>query len=84
MSSPSRLAQPQAVPDIARPRLDLSGPVLAQALQSLVAGTEAQGGIEHWIDAMAHERSALYGILSIVVALIAGWAASALFRFITP
>jgi len=52
MSSPSRLAQPQAVPDIARPRLDLSGPVLAQALQSLVAGTEAQGGIEQWIDAL--------------------------------
>jgi len=41
-------------------------------------------GIEHLIDEMAHERSALYGILSIVVALVAGWAASALFRFIAP
>jgi len=40
------------VPDIDRPRLDLSGPILARAFESLVAGTEAQGGIEHWIDAL--------------------------------
>lgn len=52
MSSASRFLQPQAGPDLARPRLDLSGPILAQALQSLVAGTEAQGGIEQWIDAL--------------------------------
>jgi hypothetical protein len=35
-----------------RPRLDLSGPILKQALESLIAGTEPQGGVEHWIDAM--------------------------------
>jgi len=44
--------QPQTGPDIGRPRLDLSGPILSRALQSLVAGTEAQGGIEQWIDAL--------------------------------
>lgn len=41
-------------------------------------------GIEQWIDTMAHEQSALYGILSIVVALLAGWAASAVFRVAFP
>jgi hypothetical protein len=35
-----------------RPRLDLSGPLLKRALESLVQGTEKQGGVEHWIDAL--------------------------------
>ncbi len=35
-----------------RPQLDLSGPMLEQALETLIAGTEAQGGIEYWIDAL--------------------------------
>jgi hypothetical protein len=35
-----------------RPRLELSGPILAQAFETLVAGTDAQGGIEQWIDAL--------------------------------
>jgi hypothetical protein len=35
-----------------RPRLELSGPLLARAFETLVAGTEAQGGIEQWIDAL--------------------------------
>ena len=35
-----------------RPRLELSGPILARTLESLVQGTEAQGGVEHWIDAL--------------------------------
>jgi len=42
----------QARPDIERPRLELSGPLLARAFETLVAGTEAQGGLEHWIDAL--------------------------------
>ena len=33
-----------------------------------------------WIYTMAQERSALYGMLSILVALTAGWLASAAFR----
>ena len=52
MPSSSRFLQPQARPDIERPQLHLSGPLLARALQTLVAGTEAQGGIEQWIDAL--------------------------------
>ena len=35
-----------------RPQLELSGPILLQALESLVLGTEAQGGVEFWIDAL--------------------------------
>jgi hypothetical protein len=52
MPSARHSLQPPALPDIDRPRLDLSGPVLARALETLVAGTEAQGGIEQWIDAL--------------------------------
>lgn len=37
-------------------------------------------GLERWIYTMAHEHSALYGLGSIVLALWAGWAASAVFR----
>jgi hypothetical protein len=46
--------QPAAEPaaGLAPPRLDLSGPILARAFETLVAGTEAQGGIEQWIDAL--------------------------------
>jgi hypothetical protein len=35
-----------------RPRLDLSGPILTRAFETLVAGTDKQGGIEQWIDAL--------------------------------
>ena len=35
-----------------RPRLDLSGPLLKHAFETLVQGTEAQGGIEYWTDAL--------------------------------
>jgi hypothetical protein len=35
-----------------RPRLDLSGPLLSSAFEALVGGTDSQGGIETWIDAL--------------------------------
>jgi hypothetical protein len=35
-----------------RPQLELSGPLLARVFETLVAGTEAQGGVEQWIDAL--------------------------------
>ncbi|MEM9145042.1 MAG: TIGR02186 family protein [Pseudomonadota bacterium] len=41
-------------------------------------------GLERWIYTMAKEQSALYGILSILVALAAGWLASAFFRLFFP
>jgi hypothetical protein len=42
----------QALEPAARPRLDLSGPLLTSALEALVSGAEAQGGVELWIDAL--------------------------------
>jgi uncharacterized protein (TIGR02186 family) len=39
-------------------------------------------GLERWIYTMAQEQSAIYGLLSILVALTAGWLASAFFRLI--
>ena len=39
-------------------------------------------GLERWIYTMAQEQGALYGLLSILVALSAGWLASAAFRVI--
>jgi len=47
-----RSLRPQARAEIERPRLELSGPILGNAFRSLVAGTEAQGGVEQWIDAL--------------------------------
>jgi len=41
-------------------------------------------GLERWIYTMAKEQAALYGLLSIAVALAAGWLASAFFRFFFP
>lgn len=34
------------------PRLDLSGPILKRAFETLIAGSERQGGVEQWIDAL--------------------------------
>ena len=39
-------------------------------------------GLERWIYTMAHEQSALYGLGSILLALVAGWAASTVFRMV--
>lgn len=50
--SASRSLQRQRPGEPERPRLDLSGPILGRSLESLVQGTEAQGGVEHWTDAL--------------------------------
>lgn len=39
-------------------------------------------GLERWIFNLAHEQPLIYGILSLVIAIAAGWGASALFRVI--
>jgi hypothetical protein len=53
VASVSRFLRPGKKPELqVRPQLDLSGPLLARALETLIAGTDAQGGIEHWIDAL--------------------------------
>lgn len=47
---PFPAAQRPAPPD--RPRLELSGARLAQALETLVSGAEEQGGIERYVEAL--------------------------------
>jgi hypothetical protein len=47
---PSRIARLDAPP--ARPRLDLSGPKLANAFRALAAGAEDTGGVERYVDAL--------------------------------
>lgn len=37
-------------------------------------------GLERWLFSLAHERPLAYGLLSLALAIIAGWLASALFR----
>jgi len=39
-------------------------------------------GLERMIYTLAHERPLIYGILSLTIAIIAGWLASAVFRYI--
>jgi uncharacterized protein (TIGR02186 family) len=39
-------------------------------------------GLERWVFNLAHHQPALYGILSLVIAIAAGWGASAVFRYI--
>lgn len=38
-------------------------------------------GLERWIYNLAHERPLIYGLLSLAIAIAAGWAASAVFRY---
>jgi hypothetical protein len=47
---PSRIARPSA--PLPRPRLDLSGPKLANAFRALAAGAEDTGGVERYVDAL--------------------------------
>lgn len=46
-------------PELARPTLDLSGPLLAAAFQSVARGSEELGGIERYIEALKL-KSALF------------------------
>ncbi len=39
-------------------------------------------GLERWLFRLAHQQPAVYGILALVIAAAAGWAASAAFRLI--
>ncbi|MDW4499090.1 TIGR02186 family protein [Sulfitobacter sp. D35] len=39
-------------------------------------------GLERWLFQLSREQPAIYGVLSLVLAIAAGWAASAAFRFI--
>lgn len=39
-------------------------------------------GLERWIYNLAHERPLIYGLLSLAIAIAAGWSASAVFRYL--
>ncbi|MBV1902192.1 MAG: TIGR02186 family protein [Marinosulfonomonas sp.] len=41
-------------------------------------------GLERWLYNLAHEKPLIYGILSLVIAIAAGWGASAVFRYLRP
>jgi len=41
-------------------------------------------GLERWLYNLAHEKPLIYGILSLVIAIAAGWGASAAFRYLRP
>ncbi|MEL5877551.1 TIGR02186 family protein [Cereibacter sphaeroides] len=41
-----------------------------------------KAGVERFIHALAHEQPLIYGLLSLVMAVAAGWGASAAFRFV--
>ncbi|TFL19408.1 TIGR02186 family protein [Jannaschia formosa] len=41
-------------------------------------------GLERFIYGLAHDQPLVYGILSLVIAIAAGWIASAVFRYILP
>ena len=57
---PVSMHAPSAVaPALERPRLELSGAKLAQALESLVSGTEEHGGVEQYVAAL-RLKSALF------------------------
>lgn len=42
--------------------------------------TVQKTGIEKWLYTLAHEQAFIYGLLSLAVALLAGWTASEIFR----
>lgn len=39
-------------------------------------------GLERWLYTLAHEKPLAYGLLSLFIAIVAGWGASAIFRYI--
>jgi uncharacterized protein (TIGR02186 family) len=38
-------------------------------------------GLERWVYNLAHEQPLIYGLLSLFIAIVAGWGASAIFRY---
>lgn len=39
-------------------------------------------GLERWVYNLAHQKPLIYGLLSLFIAIVAGWSASAVFRYI--
>ena len=58
----------------------LRGGVVLDTQERLIAVRKA--GLERLLYNLAHQQPLLYGVLSLVMAAVAGWAASAAFRFV--
>ena len=41
-------------------------------------------GLGRWLFALAHEKPLVYGLMSLFIAIAAGWTASAIFRYLRP
>ena len=39
-------------------------------------------GLERWLYNLAHDQALIYGLMSLAIAIAAGWAASAFFRMV--
>ena len=58
----------------------LRGGVVLDTQERLIGVRKA--GLERFLFNLAHEQPLLYGVISLVMAAVAGWAASAAFRFV--
>ena len=63
----------------ARVFLTRNGQVLSQ-FESGIAVRKV--GLERFLYSLAHEKPVIYGLLSLLIAIVAGWSASAVFRYI--
>lgn len=50
--------------------------------ENLSAITVRKEGLERWLTNLAHDQPLAYGLLSLLIAVVAGWGASAAFRFV--
>ena len=55
------------------------GQVISQYRNAIIVRKE---GLERWLHQLAYDQPFLYGLLALVLALIAGWGASAAFRLV--
>ncbi|KFE35803.1 TIGR02186 family protein [Thioclava atlantica] len=58
----------------------LRGGMLVDQYQSSIEVQKV--GLERWLYTLAHQQATLYGLLSLALAVFAGWAAAAIFRFV--
>jgi uncharacterized protein (TIGR02186 family) len=56
------------------------GGTVVDSLESVIDVRKA--GLERWLTNLAHNQPLIYGLLSLLIAVLAGWAASAGFRFL--
>jgi uncharacterized protein (TIGR02186 family) len=56
------------------------GGVVIDSLESTI--DVRKEGLERWLTNLAHDQPLIYGLLSLLIAVVAGWAASAGFRFL--